>query len=134
MSTLSNRPNTAVLVIDVQNGVVANGHNRDEVVSNINDVVTKARAAEVPVVWIQHDAEDLPKGSDNWQIVPELTPIDDEVKVEKQYGDSFEATNLERVLARARRGQSGDHRRANRCLRALDPARRGGARDMTHYW
>jgi nicotinamidase-related amidase len=56
MSTLSNRPNTAVLVIDVQNGVVANGHNRDDVVANINEVVTKARAADVPVVWIQHDA------------------------------------------------------------------------------
>lgn len=104
MSTLSNRPNTAVLVIDVQNGVVANGHNRDQVVANINEVVTKARAADVPVVWIQHDAEDLPKGSDNWQIVPELEPKDDEPKVEKQYGDSFEATNLEGVLANLKVG------------------------------
>ena len=99
MSTLANRPNTAVLVIDVQNGVVANGHKRDEVVANINDVVTKARSAEVPVVWIQHDAEDLPKGSDKWQIVPELVPNEGEPKIEKQYGDAFEATNLEKVLA-----------------------------------
>jgi nicotinamidase-related amidase len=98
VTTLSNRPNTAVLVIDVQNGVVANGHDRDAVVSNINDVVAKARAAQVPVVWIQHDSEDLPKGSDTWQIVPELVPNQDEAKVEKQYGDSFEATNLDRVL------------------------------------
>lgn len=99
MTTLSNRPNTAVLVIDVQNGVVANGHERDRVVANINEVVSKARVAEVPVVWIQHDAEDLPKGSENWQIVPELTPADGEPKIEKQFGDSFEATNLEKVLA-----------------------------------
>lgn len=104
MTTLSNRPNTAVLVIDVQNGVVASGYNRDEVVANINDVVTKARAAEVPVVWIQHDAEDLPKGSDNWQIVPELAPNEGEPKIEKQYGDSFEATNLEGVLANLKVG------------------------------
>ncbi len=104
MTTLSNRPNTAVLVIDVQNGVVATGHKRDEVVANINDVVTKARAADVPVVWIQHDAEDLPKGSDNWQIVPELVPVEGEPKVEKQYGDSFEATNLEGVLANLKVG------------------------------
>jgi nicotinamidase-related amidase len=104
MSTLSNRPNTAVLVIDVQNGVVANGHNRDDVVANINEVVTKARAADVPVVWIQHDAEDLPKGSENWQIVPELTPNEDEPRIEKQYGDSFEATNLEGVLANLKVG------------------------------
>jgi nicotinamidase-related amidase len=104
MTTLSNRPNTAVLVIDVQNGVVANGHNREKVVANINDVVAKARAAEVPVVWIQHDAEDLPKGSDNWQIVPELVPNEGEPKIEKQYGDSFEATNLEGVLANLKVG------------------------------
>jgi len=99
MSTLANRPNTAVLVIDVQNGVVSNGYHRDAVIANINGVVAKARTAEVPVVWIQHDAEDLPKGSDKWQIVPELVPNQDEPKIEKQYGDSFEATNLETVLA-----------------------------------
>jgi nicotinamidase-related amidase len=104
MSTLQNRPNTAVLVIDVQNSVVANGHNRDTVVANINDVVSKARAADVPVVWIQHDAEDLPKGSDSWQIVPELVPNDGEPKIEKQYGDSFEATNLDGVLANLKVG------------------------------
>lgn len=99
MTTLPNRPNTAVLIIDVQNGVVANGHNREAVVANINEVVAKARAAQVPVVWIQHDDEGLPKGSDDWEIVPELVPGDGEPRIEKQYGDSFEATNLESVLA-----------------------------------
>lgn len=104
MSTHSNRPNTAVLVIDVQNGVVANGHNRDDVVASIDQVVTKARAADVPVVWIQHDAEDLPKGSNPWQIVPELVPHESDPRVEKQYGDAFEATNLEAVLANLKVG------------------------------
>jgi nicotinamidase-related amidase len=104
MSTFENRPNTALLVIDVQNGVVANGYQRDDVVANIASLVEKARAADVPVVWVQHDAEDLPKGSDPWQLVPELVPADDEARVEKQYGDSFEATNLESVLANLKVG------------------------------
>jgi nicotinamidase-related amidase len=104
MSTFENRPNTALLVIDVQNGVVANGYQRDDVVANIASLVEKARAADVPVVWVQHDAEDLPKGSDAWQLVPELIPTDDEARVEKQYGDSFEATNLEGVLANLKVG------------------------------
>lgn len=104
MTTLSNRPKTAVLVIDVQNGVVANGHNRDQVITNINEVVAKARAAGVPVIWIQHDAEDLPKGSEQWQLVPEVAPTEGEHKIEKQYGDSFEATNLEGVLANLKVG------------------------------
>lgn len=99
MTTLPDRPNTAVLVVDVQNGVVASGHNRDAVVANIDQVVRKAREANVPVVWIQHDSEELPKGSETWQIVPELVPVEGESRIEKQYGDSFEATELESILA-----------------------------------
>lgn len=99
MTTLPDRPNTAVLVVDVQNGVVASGHNRDAVVANIDQVVRKAREANVPVVWIQHDSEELPKGSETWQIVPELVPVEGELRIEKQYGDSFEATELESILA-----------------------------------
>lgn len=99
MSTLPNRPNTAVLVIDAQNGVMANGYRRNEVIATIGTVVAQARSADVPVVWIQHDSEELPRGSDVWEIVAELAPERDEARIEKQYGDSFEATPLESVLA-----------------------------------
>jgi nicotinamidase-related amidase len=100
MSTLENRPNKAVLVIDVQNGVVTGNHERDAVVANINSVVGKARAAGVPVVWIQDDEEpDRATGSEAWKIVPELDPREDEPKVQKQWPDSFEETDLESVLA-----------------------------------
>jgi len=99
MTTLDNRPNTALLVIDVQSGVVAGNHERDAVVENIGSLVDKARKEGVPVVWVQHSDEDLAKGSDEWQIVPELSPGESEPRVEKNYGDSFEATNLEEVLS-----------------------------------
>jgi nicotinamidase-related amidase len=98
MTTLENRPNTALLVIDVQNGVVAGNHERDAVVANIGSLVGKARQEHVPVVWVQHSDEGLPRGSDEWQIVPELAPADAEPLVEKNYGDSFEDTTLETVL------------------------------------
>jgi nicotinamidase-related amidase len=39
MTTLDNRPNTALLVIDVQNGVVADAHDRDGVVANVRTLV-----------------------------------------------------------------------------------------------
>ncbi len=99
MSTLENRPNTALVVIDVQNGVVASAHERDAVVANIAALVEKARAEAVPVVWVQHEDEDLVRGSTDWRIVPELAPADTEPLVEKHYGDSFEATTLEDVLS-----------------------------------
>lgn len=98
MTTLVNRPNTALLIIDVQNGVVGEAHDRDNVVANICALVEKARAADVDVVWIQHSSDELPRGSESWQYVPELVQRDSEPLVHKAYGDSFEETDLESVL------------------------------------
>ncbi len=100
MSTLPNRSRTAVVVIDVQNQVVAPTWRRDEVVANVGRLVDKARAAGVPVVWVQDvDPDEHPHGSQAWQIVPELTPLDAEPRLDKEYGDAFEQTTLEDVLA-----------------------------------
>ncbi|HSO52930.1 MAG TPA: isochorismatase family protein [Actinomycetes bacterium] len=99
MTTLGNRPNTALLVVDVQCGVVEGAHQRDAVVANVDGLVEKARRERVPVVWVQHSDEQLARESDEWRIVPELTPGDAEPLVEKHYGDSFEDTTLESVLS-----------------------------------
>jgi nicotinamidase-related amidase len=99
MTTLPDRPNTALLVIDVQNGVVDGAHNRDGVVANINTLVGKARAQDVPVVWVQHSGSGMPRGSEGWQYVPELTLGEAEPVVHKTFADSFEDTDLEQVLA-----------------------------------
>lgn len=99
MTTLENRPNTALLVIDVQNGVVAGAHERDAVVGNVGSLVERARREQVPVVWVQHSDAGLARGSEQWQLVPELSRAEDEPLVEKHYGDSFEATTLESVLS-----------------------------------
>jgi nicotinamidase-related amidase len=102
---LENRPNTALLVIDVQNGVVAGAHARDEVVANIRGLVERARQEQVPVVWVQHSDDGLEHGSDDWRIVPELARDDAEPLVEKSYGDSFEDTDLEEQLAKLQVGR-----------------------------
>ena len=99
MTTLHDRPSTALLVIDVQNDVVANALNRDEVIANINALVDKARAQAVPVIWVQHADDNMPAGTDGWQYVPELQRRDTEPVVHKTYGDAFEDTTLESELA-----------------------------------
>ena len=99
MTTLENRPNTALLVIDVQNGVVGEAYERNTVVANVGSVVEKARTEEVPVVWVQHSSDNLAQGSEQWKIVPELSPDESEPLVQKRYPDSFEETTLESVLA-----------------------------------
>jgi nicotinamidase-related amidase len=99
MTTLENRPHTALLVIDVQNGVVAEAHDRDAVVANVHTLVEKARREQVRVVWVQHNDDGLKRETEEWQIVPELSRDDAEPLVEKSYGDAFEDTDLEAVLS-----------------------------------
>lgn len=105
MTTLSDRPNSALVVIDVQNGVMANAHNRDAVIANINVLVDRARSEDVPVVWVQHADDGLPRDSESWQYVPELARRESEPLVHKSYGDSFEDTDLERLLAERKVGR-----------------------------
>jgi nicotinamidase-related amidase len=90
-----------LMIIDVQQGVVAQAHRRDDVVANIGTLVDAARDAGVPIVWVQHSGEEMPQGSDAWQYVPELTREPSEPLVHKAFGDSFEGTDLEDVLASA---------------------------------
>jgi nicotinamidase-related amidase len=88
VTTLPDRPNAALIVIDVQNGVVTGAHQRDAVVRNIAGLVERARSADVPVVWVQHaEEEELIRGRA------------DEPMIEKHYGDAFEETTLESVLS-----------------------------------
>jgi nicotinamidase-related amidase len=99
MTTLKNRPNVALLVVDVQEGVVAQAHERNAVVANIGRLVDHARQEGVSIVWVQHTEAHLPRGSDAWRIVAELSPDDSEPHIEKSYGDAFEDTDLETVLS-----------------------------------
>lgn len=105
MTTLPDRPRTALLVIDVQNRVMTGAHDRDRVIANISRLVDKARAEDVPVVWVQHSDDQLARDTDGWQYVPELVPGASEPVVHKRYGDSFEDTDLEDVLAARGVGQ-----------------------------
>ena len=97
VSTLS-RDQRALLVIDFQEGVVWNAHKRDEVVANIVSVIAKARAAGVPIIWVQHSDDEMPIDSQYWQLAPELIPVTGDHFVRKNYKSSFEATNLEELL------------------------------------
>jgi nicotinamidase-related amidase len=82
---------SALLVIDVQRDVVANAFRRDAVIANIAGLVNR-------VIWVQHSDDELVKGSEGWAYVDELRIGDGEPVVHKQFGDSFEGTNLDELL------------------------------------
>ncbi|GAA1446906.1 isochorismatase family protein [Leifsonia poae] len=102
MTTLPDRPNTALVILDVQNGAVEGAYERDAVIARIRSLVDRARSEGVPVIWAQHsDEEHLPYGSEAWQYVPELVREPSEALIAKQYADAFEETQLEEALAAA---------------------------------
>lgn len=100
MATLPNRPNTALLVVDVQNNVVKAAHARDTVIANIVSLVENARRANVAVVWVMHADDNLRRGSEGWRLFPPLGAAGQEPVIEKAYGDAFEETDLETELQR----------------------------------
>jgi nicotinamidase-related amidase len=89
---------SALLVIDVQNGVVMNAWQKDAVVAQINRAIDSARANELPVIWVQHSEEEMPIGSHYWEIIPELVPESHDGRIEKTHGSSFVETDLADVL------------------------------------
>lgn len=100
MATVRGGSRRVLLVVDVQVGVVQEAWDASRVVANVALAVERARAAGVPVIWVQHADADLPHGSPAWQWVPELVPGDAEVRIEKQFNSAFEETPLEAELAR----------------------------------
>lgn len=89
---------TALLVVDVQRGVFADAYDGDAVVHRIAELVDRARAADVPVIWVQHSDAELALGSPAWELVDELHPAAGEPRVDKLYGDAFEGTALAEIL------------------------------------
>jgi nicotinamidase-related amidase len=99
MSNFTDRSSSALLVVDVQVGVMADAYERDSKIANMRLAIDKARAAFVPIVWIQHSDEELVLESPDWHIVPELEPLAGESLVRKTFRSSFEETNLVEVLS-----------------------------------
>src|SRR3954452_6988741 len=98
MATVREGSKGALVVVDVQVGVMDDAWEADRVVGNVARAVDRARAAGVPVVWVQHRDEELVPDTPAWEWVPELVPADGEARVHKEFNSSFERTSLEDEL------------------------------------
>ncbi len=68
---------TALLIIDVQRALCTGEYecfDIKRVIDTINDLSTRARAADIPVILIQHEEEGdlLQYGSEGWQLADGL--------------------------------------------------------------
>jgi len=100
MATVREGNKAVLLIVDVQNGVMSEAWDARRVIGNVSRAVARAREHGVPVVWVQHNSDELPQGSPQWQWVPELVPAEGEALIHKQFNSSFEGTALEGELAR----------------------------------
>lgn len=100
-----NAQRTALLVIDVQVGLIDGvhpSHNKSEVLANIQSLLQKARASQTPVIYLQHEGDPgdtLEVNTPGWQIHPQVAPQASETVLSKRASDSFYQTPLQQVLA-----------------------------------
>jgi nicotinamidase-related amidase len=100
---------TALVVIDVQVAVISGAggeppaYREAETLEQIGQLIEKARAAEAPVVYVQHESKQWPPmlpGADGWQIHPAIAPRPGDPIVRKRSADSFYGTPLRAELDR----------------------------------
>jgi nicotinamidase-related amidase len=99
MATVREGNKPVLLIVDVQIGLVRGTWDAARIVKNVSLAVERARAAHVPVLWVQHADHDLPLGNPEWNLVPELVPAAGEALIHKRFESSFEETSLEKELA-----------------------------------
>jgi nicotinamidase-related amidase len=87
---------TAVLVVDVQLGLIAGESpvfDGPALIGRIRSLTDRARVAGVPVVYIQ-DKDVGPPDSEAWQLHPGLDVQPADLRIHKAYADSFYQTPL----------------------------------------
>ena len=100
MATVRAGNKRVLLIVDVQIGVMSECWDALRITRNVSRVVERARASDVPVIWVQHSEQGLPYGSSEWQLVPDLSPAEGEPLIHKQFNSAFEDTLLEQELAK----------------------------------
>ena len=100
---MGNDMTTAVLVIDVQQGLCEGkeaAYDCAGTIERINRVIRKARAARAWVVFIQHESVSgyLEFGGDAWQLATGLDVQSGDTRIRKTTPDAFLRTDLEQQL------------------------------------
>jgi nicotinamidase-related amidase len=95
--------NVAVLVIDMQAGNFGSNpvHKADDLLARTKSLLQKARAARVPVVYVQNcggKGDPDVYGSDGWKIHPSIAPVKGDIVVRKKTPDAFHKTDLHEKL------------------------------------
>ena len=94
------RTDTALVIIDVQTGLVAGKnpmYQLDAFLKNISTLIAQARTTGTPIIYIQdNDVDEI--GSPGWQIHPAIAPQEGDLVLRKPETDAFYGTRLQEEL------------------------------------
>lgn len=92
---------TALLVIDAQVAMLESAshpiHELKKTLAHIQQLITKARAAGVRVIYIQDDDIGTP-GEADWEVHPAILPEPGDVRIRKLAADAFHKSRLQEEL------------------------------------
>jgi nicotinamidase-related amidase len=92
---------TALLIIDVQKELFQKKipvYHGDELLTNLCVLAERAHLAGAPVIYVQHENNTMPQGSDGWQLHPRLQPFGNDLFFQKQHSSAFEKSKLHETL------------------------------------
>ncbi|APU72243.1 amidase [Companilactobacillus crustorum] len=87
----------ALVVIDMQKALQYS-YNFNDLIQSINGRIAQYRQTNLPIIFIQHNDQDLVRGSELWQLSGKLDKQQEDIVVEKFHANAFYQTNLNKIL------------------------------------
>lgn len=87
-----------LIVHSMQEAALTGAWQAAQVVERVAGLVERARAAGTPVVWVRPETEDRPVGSEGWQLVDALVPLEGEPVIDNRWADPFTDPELVEFL------------------------------------
>lgn len=92
----------ALVIIDMQKGVCHYEGQMigrfDQIVSRINNRISDYESEDKPVIFVQHSDVYLEKGTEKWELIPELNKDHSKYFIEKKHPNAFYQTDLKDIL------------------------------------
>ncbi len=98
MSRFPERHNSALLVVDAQQGTTSGLPGVNLVIDTIADLVARARLAGTVVIWLRRVDAALRPGEADWQLADPLASEPTETQIDHEWDDAFIETGLADVL------------------------------------
>ena len=91
----------ALILIDIQNGLTKKKilHNETVFLDSVNSAIKAYRDSDFKIIFVQHNNNQLKKGSSAWEIDSRIDKQENDSVIQKKHGNAFQDTDLKTTLA-----------------------------------